>query len=102
MRAVGMVRRALKDITLSDGTYIPAGTLFGFAAQSLHTDAHHYPDPEHFEAFRFSDARGDAGTDESASAARNRFVNTSSEYIPFGRGKHAWCVRPSSDTVIRC
>ena len=84
---VGMVRRAMQDITLTDGTHIPEGTLFAFAAQSLHSDAQHYPDPMRFEPFRFSDARGEEGT-----SARHRYINTSSEYIPFGRGKHAWYV----------
>ncbi|KAI1793036.1 cytochrome P450 [Ganoderma leucocontextum] len=80
---LGMLRRALKDITLSDGTYLPRGSLFAFAGQATHSDSRNYDRSEQFEPFRFSDLR------EAGESARHQFVNTSSEYIPFGRGKHA-------------
>ena len=83
---VGLLRRALKDITLADGTYLPRGTLFAFAGQATHSDSRNYDRSEQFEPFRFSDLR------EAGESARHQFVNTSSEYMPFGRGKHAWYV----------
>ena len=81
---VGLLRRAMKDITLSDGTYLPEGSLFAFAGQATHSDSRNYDRSEKFEPFRFSDLR------EAGESARHQFVNTSSEYMPFGRGKHAW------------
>ncbi|KAM5539978.1 hypothetical protein V8D89_006481 [Ganoderma adspersum] len=77
------VRKAMKDITLSDGTYLPEGSLFAFAGQATHSDSRNYDRSEKFEPFRFSDLR------EAGESARHQFVNTSSEYMPFGRGKHA-------------
>ncbi|PIL31304.1 cytochrome P450 [Ganoderma sinense ZZ0214-1] len=77
------VRKAMKDITLADGTYLPEGCLFAFAGQATHSDSRNYDRSEHFEPFRFSDLR------EAGESTRHQFVNTSSEYIPFGRGKHA-------------
>nr|VWO96671.1 Cytochrome P450 51 [Ganoderma boninense] len=85
---LGMLRRAMKGITLADGTYLPEGCLFAFAGQATHSDSRNYDRSEQFEPFRFSDLR------EAGESARYQFVNTSSEYMPFGRGKHAWCALP--------
>ncbi|CCL98543.1 uncharacterized protein FIBRA_00543 [Fibroporia radiculosa] len=74
----------LKDVTLSDGTLIPAGTLCGAAAAGTHHDEENYNRPHLFDPFRFSDKRFDE--DEQV---KHQYVTTSPQYIPFGHGRHA-------------
>ncbi|CCL98904.1 uncharacterized protein FIBRA_00911 [Fibroporia radiculosa] len=81
---ISVIRLALKDVTLSDGTLIPAGTLCGAAAEGTHHDEENYSQPHLFDPFRFSDKRFDEGE-----WMKHQYVNTSSEYISFGHGKHA-------------
>ena len=84
-----MTRKVLKDITLHDGTFLPKNTIVAAASVSTHYDGNIYADAETFDPFRF--ARMRTGEGEST---KHQFVNTSTEYIPFGHGKHAWCVVP--------
>ncbi|KZT10575.1 cytochrome P450, partial [Laetiporus sulphureus 93-53] len=74
----------LQDYTLSDGTYLPAGTLVAGAALATHYDEKHYKRADVFEPFRFSDMCA-----EESERMKHQFVSTSPEYIPFGHGKHA-------------
>jgi len=74
-------RKALKDFTFSDGTFIPKGTLIHAATLSLHHDKNFYKNPEVFEPFRFAHMREDD--------PKHQFASTSIEYLPFGLGKHA-------------
>ena len=80
--SVTLSRKALKDYTFSDGTFIPKGTLIAAPTLSLHHDKNFYENPEVFEPFRFADMRGDG--------PKHQFASTSMEYLPFGHGKHAW------------
>ncbi|OSX67204.1 hypothetical protein POSPLADRAFT_1042481 [Postia placenta MAD-698-R-SB12] len=80
---VSLIRKALLDITLSDGTYIPKGTLIVAAAFATHTDKTYYENAEAFVPFRFYDMRAENGT------LGMQFVNTSKDYPAFGHGKHA-------------
>lgn len=80
------MRKVLQDVTLSDGTYLPKGTLVVAAAFATHTDERYYENPEVFEPFRFYDMRTEND------ALRKQYVNTSREFITFGHGKHAWWV----------
>ena len=75
----------LKDVTLSDGTFIPKDTLLSAATYATHHDDAVYPDAEVLDPFRFARMREQAGE-----GIKHQFVNTSLEYIPFGHGKHAW------------
>ena len=69
----------------SDGTFIPKGTLIGVANRSLHYDQTLYESPNVFQPFRFAEMhKGD--NDET----KVQFVSTSTEYLEFGHGKHAW------------
>ncbi|RPD64607.1 cytochrome P450 [Lentinus tigrinus ALCF2SS1-7] len=79
---LGMTRRAMQDITLADGTFLPAGTLLAVPSYSPHHDEEKYEGANEFKPFRFSDS-------EDAGSTRHQFVNTSDEYMAFGRGKHA-------------
>ena len=89
--AVNIFRKALKDVTLSDGTRIPKGTLVAAAAVTAHSDDASYPDPAVFDPFRFARLR-EGGLE---AATRHQIVHTSVDFITFGGGKHAWSVPTS-------
>ncbi|KAI9571037.1 cytochrome P450 [Boletus coccyginus] len=82
--AVSLSRKAIKDFTFSDGTFIPKGTTVVVPSRSLHLDNEHYENAHVFDPFRFSDMR-----DEEGEGTKHHFVSTSIEYLPFGHGKHA-------------
>ncbi|KAI0828878.1 cytochrome P450 [Trametes gibbosa] len=77
-------RKALKDITLHDGTVIPRGANVVAAADATHHDDSVYADADVFDPFRFSRLR-----EQDGEATKHQFVNTSVDYISFGHGKHA-------------
>lgn len=81
-------RKVLVDYTLGDGTFLPAGTFIASNLTATHTDNSLYPDADVFDGFRFSKMR-----DESAEeGVKHQMVNTSTDYLSFGHGRHAWCV----------
>ncbi|KAI9571035.1 cytochrome P450 [Boletus coccyginus] len=82
--AVSLSRKAIKDFTFSDGTFIPKGTLVVVPSRCLHLDNEHYENAHVFDPFRFSDMR-----DEEGEGTKHHFVSTSMEYLPFGLGRHA-------------
>ncbi|EJF62111.1 cytochrome P450 [Dichomitus squalens LYAD-421 SS1] len=81
-----MMRVAMKDIVLDNGTFIPKGTLLGAAAHPAHHDNAHLPNADLFDPFRFSRMR-EAGS--SSGSSRLQFSSTSPEYLPFGHGQLA-------------
>lgn len=84
-------------MTLSDGTVIPTGTLIAVAAEGTHYDEGSYDNPYIFNPFRFSDMRGDEGE-----RIKHQYVSTSSEYVSFGHGKHAWSVVACQAFSLKC
>ncbi|KAH9929231.1 cytochrome P450 [Fomitopsis serialis] len=82
--AKSMARKALQDFYFSDGTYIPAGTIISAPSHSLHHDGHFYDNPGVFNPFRFARMRDDDGE-----GTRHQMVATSTDYVPFGHGRHA-------------
>jgi len=82
--AISLTRKAIKDFTFSDGTRIPKGAFVSATATARHCDNDVYPDGEKFDAFRFSNIR-----DEDGQGTKNQMVATSSDYLPFGHGRHA-------------
>ena len=46
-----VVRKAMKDFTFSDGTFIPKGTMIGVATRSLHHDEKFYRNANVFQPF---------------------------------------------------
>ena len=80
-----MSRKVLKDFTFSDGTFLPAGTHISVASGAIHHDGELYKNPHEFDPFRFANMR-----DEDGEGAKHQMVSTSTDYIPFGHGKHAW------------
>ncbi len=75
----------MQDVVLADGTFIPAGTLCSVPSYCPHHDEEKYDGANDFKPFRFSDSK-------EAGSTRQQFVNTSDDFMAFGRGKHAWCV----------
>ena len=84
----------MKDITLSDGTRIPEGTLLQAATYPQHHDDAYFEDANTFDPFRFARKRGAAGE-----GVKHQASTTAPEYLPFGHGKVAWCV---SFSVFSC
>jgi len=80
---VAMERKAMKDFTFSDGTFIPKGTHVAIVTRPLHMDGKIYEDPLSFKPFRFAE-------EGANDAVKNQLATTSLEYLPFGHGKHAW------------
>ena len=85
-----MERKALKDFTFSDGTFIPKGTHVAAVAHPVHQDEDFYEDPLSFKPFRFVEAR--EGVNDAKDAIKNQLATTSLQYLLFGHGKHAWSV----------
>lgn len=81
-----MTRKALVDYTLSDGTFLPAGSFITCNAFAIHHDDTYYDDAREFRPFRFSDSREESFEE----AVRHQLVSTSTDYLPFGHGRHAW------------
>ncbi|KAI0360978.1 cytochrome P450 [Trametes cingulata] len=79
-----MGRKAMKDVTLRDGTFIPRGASVFAASYATHHDDDLYPDPDVFDPFRFSRMR-----ERDREGVKHQFVNTSLDYIAFGHGRHA-------------
>ena len=81
---VVMERKALKDFTFSDGTFIPKGTHVAAIVGPVNVDEKIYEDPLTFKPFRFAESR------EGADAVKNQMVTTSLQNLIFGHGRHAW------------
>lgn len=75
----------MQPITLSDGTYLPAGTKLLSPLAGIAHDERYYSDPENFDALRFYRIRQQS---EEASN-RNQFTSLSDSNMNFGAGKHA-------------
>ena len=81
-----MSRKVIKDYTLSDGTFLPAGTTVTANLAATHRDETFYENPEVFDGFRFERMR-ESSVDEGL---KNQMVQTSTNYLAFGHGRHAW------------
>ncbi|KAH9897773.1 cytochrome P450 [Cubamyces lactineus] len=81
---VTLLRRALKDIKLRDGTVIPRDTMIVAATDAMHNDSALYDDADRFDPFRFARMREAEGE-----ATKHQLVHTSVKYMPFGHGRHA-------------
>ena len=69
----------------TDGTFIPKGTSVVAPSRCIHLDNENYDNAHVFDPFRFSDMRDDEGE-----GTKHHLVSTSTEYLAFGHGKHAW------------
>ncbi|EXF82139.1 P450 monooxygenase [Colletotrichum fioriniae PJ7] len=79
-----MNRRVEEAMTLSDGTYLPKGTLITVATHNTRDPALWGPEPEKFDGHIFLRMREEPGQEN-----RWQFVSTSPEFLAFGHGTHA-------------
>ncbi|KZL81200.1 cytochrome p450 monooxygenase [Colletotrichum incanum] len=83
LQLASMQRVATTDVTLSDGTFIPKGTCVCVSSHA-HWDPKVYPEPEHWDGYRFYRMREQTGQENVS-----QLVSTSPEHLGFGHGKHA-------------
>jgi cytochrome P450 len=79
-------RLARKDITLSDGTLIPNGTMVFIPAFAIANDPNLYSDPSTFDGLRFYNLR-QRSTEENNN--KYQFTTINREQMQFGMGRHA-------------
>ncbi|KAJ3566941.1 hypothetical protein NP233_g6679 [Leucocoprinus birnbaumii] len=84
--SVQMMRKTLKDWTLSDGTVIPAGSFVGVASDPMNREKSAFEDSNNFKAFRFSEMRDGDGELDSI---KHQMVALNLDTIVFGHGRHA-------------
>nr|BAD94562.1 cytochrome P450 [Phanerodontia chrysosporium]BAL05132.1 cytochrome P450 [Phanerodontia chrysosporium] len=84
INSVSVKRKALKPLTLSDGTFIPKGTVLVTPTVATHFDDDNYKNPTVFDPFRYYREK-----ERDMSAVKHQFVTTSPDYVSFGHGKHA-------------
>ena len=87
-RLVSLMRQAMKDVTLVDGTVIPKGTFIVAPQYATHHDERLHPEPDRFDPSRWAPLDGA----DDGDSRQVRYVTTTSDFIPFGHGKQAWCV----------
>ncbi|KXJ88150.1 cytochrome P450 [Microdochium bolleyi] len=89
--ATSFRRKVLKDVTLSDGTFLPRGSLIGVPQYGVSMDPELYPDPAVFNPSRFSDIRsGEApNTLGYSNKEQYQFISVNKEHTGFGYGRHA-------------
>ena len=81
-----MLRKAKRDFTFSDGTFIPKGTMVVSTVLGIQNDPAHFEDPHIFNPWRFYDTRERA----EMGSSKNDFTSPSPEIHAFGYGRHAW------------
>ena len=80
---VSLSRKATKDFTFSDETFIPKRTSVVVPSRCLHLHNKHYDHAHVSRPFRFSNVR-----DGEEKGSKPKFVSTSMEYLPFGRARY--------------
>jgi cytochrome P450 len=81
-------RRVLRGFTLSDGTYIPQGTILEVPNHAISRDPEVFEDPETFNPWRFVAENHDGGA-AAEKDGRQQFVSVSQTLGSFGYGRHA-------------
>lgn len=82
-------RVVLRDYTLLDGTFLPAGTYLMCNTGSIHHDEANYQNASGFEPFRFVGEGPDSRVEEKEKA---NATSTSLKFLAFSHGKHSWYV----------
>lgn len=85
---VGVARTVMKDVTLSDGTFLPKGTSIISPSHAIHHDESVYPNPNVFDPLRFVKLH----LEQPERSFKYQMVAVNPEFLPFGLGKAAWYV----------
>ncbi|KAL8829596.1 MAG: hypothetical protein Q9191_001923 [Dirinaria sp. TL-2023a] len=83
---VTLQRIVHRDLVLSDGFLIPAGTLIGVPSQAVGMDAAQITDPHTFQGFRFTKIR--EVTVSVAEKGRTHWAASNLDHLAFGYGRH--------------
>ena len=81
--------KAMKPITLSDGTYIPKDS-FVMSSVTVHFDEEFFENPYTFDGFRFVTPAAEG----AAPSAGNGLSKATTGFLSFGQGRHTWWVQP--------
>lgn len=81
---MGVFRKVLQSMTLSDGTFLPAGTYIGSNIQNSVFDNSTLENPYEFDAFRFARLRSLPGQEQMFQS-----VQTSADHLFYGYGNQA-------------
>jgi cytochrome P450 len=82
-----MSRVVAKDFTFSNGIFLPAGSYIAVPLYAMQHDDAIHSNANEFDPYRFFRKQEQGGED-----AKLQMVTPSADYLPFGYGKHAWCV----------
>jgi cytochrome P450 len=85
----------VKPFTFSNGVTIPMGVLLATPLLPVHLDETVYENADNFDGFRFSKKREFTGE-----SAKHHSVNTSTEFLTFGHGEHAWYLIPETQLMV--
>lgn len=91
-------RLVRRDIQLSSGLVLPAGTHILAPAAMISLDGNVYKDPLQFQGFRFHEQR----TADEDSMYAKQFTTTSPQQMHFGYGRQACPGRFFASAVIKC
>jgi len=80
-----MMRMAMSDHTLADGTRLAKGQWVVAPAWAINRSVHSCEKPLEFNALRSAQAREEQGHE-----FRHQIASPENGYLSFGMGKHAW------------
>jgi hypothetical protein len=81
-----LARLIRKDIKLSNGFVLPAGTLVNSLQHFIHHDPKHYPNPNEFDGFRFERMQAE-GQGLEKNGVPTRLTSTAGCSVGFGVGR---------------
>ncbi|KAI6036043.1 cytochrome P450 [Pisolithus microcarpus] len=93
---LGIMRVAMCDITLADGTLIPRGTSLAFPVHAMHHDETVFENANVFEPFRFAEMQ-----DNESERSRHQMVALTPDMLSFGMGKRACSGRFFAATILK-
>ncbi|KAI6162548.1 cytochrome P450 [Pisolithus thermaeus] len=93
---LGLMRIAMSDFTLADGTFIPQGTTLAFPVYEMHHDDSVFENPNTFEPFRFAETHN-----KESKGSGNQMVTLTPDVLSFGLGTHACPGRLFAATVLK-
>ncbi|KZO94401.1 cytochrome P450 [Calocera viscosa TUFC12733] len=83
LMAMGMPRKAMRDVTLSDGTLVPKGAKLAINIPAVYSDPSLFPTPETFDPWR-SSRKIEQGENE----VKHALTTASSDFLLWGGGEH--------------